>query len=52
LPATSELRIVDKYLDLIKAILRNKLILDQVIDPKKHVRITDDHPYNEYFFIS
>jgi spermidine synthase len=43
--------LIDKHLDLIKAVLRNKLDIGKVINDKKQARINDDRPYNEYFFL-
>jgi spermidine synthase len=50
-PETNELILIDKHLDLIKAILRNRLNIEKVMDNKNQARITDDRPYNEYFLL-
>jgi spermidine synthase len=50
-PEANELILIDSHLNLIKAILRNKLNLNEIIDHKKQARITDDRPYNEYFLL-
>lgn len=51
LPETSKPIVIDKHLDLIKAILGNRLNVKDIIDNKNQARITDDRPYNEYFLL-
>ncbi len=51
LPETNEQVLIDKHLDLIKAILQNKLNIEKIMNDKKQARITDDRPYNEYFLL-
>ncbi len=50
-PTTKEIILLDYHLELIKLILSKRLKLEDIIDPKNQARITDDHPYNEYFLL-
>ena len=49
-PITKKWVPFDTHLLFLQDILKNRLKVKDILDPQKHARITDDHPYNEYFF--
>jgi spermidine synthase len=38
-------------IDYVNLTLRNKLPIEQVLNPSRPVTLTDDRPYNEYFYL-
>ena len=50
-PKTKEQVLNNRHLGLIKAVLRNRLSIEKIMDDKIQARITDDRPYNEYFLL-